>query len=223
MSCPAGGSDEVEICFQDAQDEQAAKDADKTESKIVHAIVKRVGKGTVTATLWGSQRINEEVHMSYGSYKLYWSMECDRATIQDRGIVSDWASHLLSAKDESTDKVAVGYVLTALRMAYDVMQADVPREGQDRNKMLRLESRPCKKVFVMEDVAAGALTLVPFSTSVVVDDETEKRISDCVKCVTLGSRDRNIWIAPPTQVMPKLGTDTGKAQLELFWCVQKNA
>ena len=132
VSCPAGGSDEVEICLQDAQDEQAVRDADKTESKIVHAIVKRVGKGTVTATLWGSQRINEEVHMSFGSYKLYWSMECDRATIQDRGIVSDWASHLLSAKDESTDKVAVGYVLTALRMAYDVMQADVPREGQDR-------------------------------------------------------------------------------------------
>ena len=66
-----------------------------------------------------------------------------------------------------------------------------------------MESRPCKKVFVMEDVEAGALTLVPFSTSVVVDDATEKRI------------------APPTQVMPKLGTDTGKAQLELFWCVQK--
>ena len=73
----------------------------------------------------------------------------------------------------------------------------------------------------MQDVEAGELTLVLFSTSVVVDDATEKRISDCVKCCVLGSRGRHVWIVPPTQIMPKLGTDTGKAQLELFWCVQR--
>ena len=188
----------------------------------MHAIVQRVGDGTVTAKLWGSQYVNEEVQMSYGSHKLYWIMEIDKEAIKDRGIVSDWSDHLLTSKDESLDKVATSQVITGLRMAYDVMHADDGETGRDRTKMLRLESKPYKKVFVVEDVEAGELTLVPFSNSVVVDDESEKRISDCVKCSEVfGRKNRNVWINAPTQTMPKFGTDNEKASLELFWCVQK--
>lgn len=217
-ACAGQEDDKAEQAVQDAEDERDVKNAD-ANSKQVLAIVSRVGDGSVTAKLWGNQFANEPVTMSYRSYNLYWQLFCDKEAIQDRGIVSDWASHLLSNKADSMDKVAVANAQTAVRMTYDVMNVS---EGRPRLEMLRLESKPRKNVYVVEDIAEGELTLVPFSTDIVVDDDNEKRVESSVKCgVVVGSKDRYIWIAPPSLTMPKLGSDMGKAQLEMFWCVNR--
>jgi hypothetical protein len=89
-----------------------------------------------------------------------------------------------------------------------------------REPQLRLESKPRKKVFAIKAYDAGAIILIPYSESLVVEEVTEANQANRIETDVIGSDDKPVWISKPGLVFPKADAKSQVGSLEMFWCVR---
>ena len=130
-------------------------------------------------------------------------------------------SNQLHVQKDFVNAVAKSDVTTGLARLLDVFW------NPDRMALpvLRLETRPVKKVFTEVACERGGLVLVPVSTNLVVEDSTAKHIAEHVETGVKGYEGKSVWILPPVMNLPKPGDlDSAKKKeikLEVLWCVRK--
>lgn len=96
----------------------------------------------------------------------------------------------------------------------------------NQEPILRLETKPKRQVYALQAYAIGQLILIPYSESIIVDDETPanngSRIkTDQVGKVSLKSVDgQPVWIGKPPINFPKPDAEKKTGNVEIFWCVR---
>ena len=119
-------------------------------------------------------------------------------------------------KTESQDRDAKCRVQVALGMLVNCMWTN-------QEPLLRLETKPKKKVFALTNYDVGQLTLIPYSESLVVDAETIANEGSRIRAHdVVGAGDKPVWIAKPPINFPKAGAEKRLGHVEIFWCVRES-
>jgi len=117
--------------------------------------IEAVGGGRLSIRLLSPSQ--EEV-VTYVEFRNFWTLVYDKAEIMDKGVVTNYQEHLADSSQEISLQRAWGRVQVGLDMASKWVAAR-------KQPLVRIETKPRKKVFSIGPVEPYGLHLLPHSTA----------------------------------------------------------
>ena len=150
--------------------------------------------------------------VAWKDFQESWEILYDKAQVQDRGIVKDWAQYSMRENADNMAHVAK----CTLSVGLDILTRSLPKPN------VMVELKPKKKVVATAPYKVGELRIVPNSVNLYVNKATDKT-NDSFRYETKTTTEdgRPVWLLPHPVNVPAPGASKKTGSVEPFWCVKR--